>query len=780
MVSRTKIGSSFRGPVLYLYTGRRDQPTDKQPELLGFRGIDTGSTRQIIADFEMGRGANKRLVNAVWHVSLSFNPADAERLDSNRMLEIAEGYLKKMGLDKTQYLIMRHHDTPDNQHVHIIANRVDDAGKTIKDGKNYYRSREALRELSQEHGLTSPEKMRSKEQQPDRLYGTELARYELKQVLRKELATATKLPELEAALQAHGVKMRYYYTKAGEPLGISFGKEDVAFKGSELERHYSLAGIQRQLAANAQVQSQALMQPTPLESAKVVLPASGTPGSGLELTPALRPEAQAEVIAASVKVTVREAVTLLPDAKQLVAVAAAVRAHPLPAMDSQPVVNKPDLLPDFFQQPAAETLPFVLPATEAVPAVLPVTETTSLAQPVAQQSAEQQATELRAAEDVINSVRREQAFIAASERELEQLTQQGDYGSVAGLLATIAQAAQRVTDYETQAQATGSGQVLLAEYQAQEQAAEKIRLAKQEQERVEAVQIKLAEQARADEQGLVERAVAGVRRERALLETSEREIAYARWLGHPEKERQLRDEVIPKAEQRLADFQLQATTTPSGQQLLKEALTELETRDKATQLAGKVLGKLASKLGFIDYDEFNEKAVGVGYLLPLPAIGQRQQVVELSSMRLLDGPVINGQSISEVLEHAIRKEKHQQTEWRALREARGRYGIGNKEAVRVRVEPAQLPEIKRQLGNQAMPDATPGADGRIGVAIIYNPNGRTWSISRVVEQALASGGEVFERPEDTTRREQSTRADLSQVGITSDKQQEINPTQIER
>jgi hypothetical protein len=256
MVSNTQIGRSFAGVVLYQFTGRRDQPVDKKAEILGFRGVRTSSATEMIADFETGRLANPRLGNAVWHVSLSFNPTDASRLDSAQMLAIAEGYLEKMKLDKTQYVIVRHHDTPGNQHLHIIANRVDDEGKTIADGRNFYRSKEALRELIQEHGLTPPDKLRSEKQHPEKLQGSEATRYELRQALAQILTTATQLAEVEAALQAKGIEVRYHRNKAGEPTGISFAKAGVAFKGSALARHYSLTGIQKQLATTLHQQTQ--------------------------------------------------------------------------------------------------------------------------------------------------------------------------------------------------------------------------------------------------------------------------------------------------------------------------------------------------------------------------------------------------------------------------------------------------------------------------------------------------------------------------------------------
>ena len=255
MISRTTIGRSFGGVVRYQFEGRKEQPSDKKAEVLVAVGVRDDSAAHMSADFNRGRQLNPNLGQAVWHTSLSFNPDDAAKLDSIKMLAIAEGYVQKMGLDKTQYAIIRHHDQPDNQHLHIIANRVADDGQTIKDGQNFFRSKQVLKELIQEHGLTPPQGLRV-EKQHEPSDKAELAKYELRQALHQALATATDRPALLATLQAQQISAQEFTNKAGTVTGISFGKDGHVFKGSAVAREYSLAGLDKQLAAN-QVRQQA-------------------------------------------------------------------------------------------------------------------------------------------------------------------------------------------------------------------------------------------------------------------------------------------------------------------------------------------------------------------------------------------------------------------------------------------------------------------------------------------------------------------------------------------
>jgi Relaxase/Mobilisation nuclease domain len=254
MISRTTIGRSFAGLVRYQFEGRKDLPSDKQAEVLTAVGVRADSAAHMSTDFHRGRQLNPNLGQAVWHTSLSFNPDDAARLDSAKMLAIAEGYVQKMGLDKTQYTIIRHHDQPDNQHLHIIANRVGNDGQTIKDGQNFYRSKQALVELIQEHGLTPPKGLRPEKQHPAQLHGTDLAKHDIKEALRTVLATAADSKALREGLQAQAVTFQVFRTKEGKPAGISFEKDGQTFKGSEVHRSYSIAGIGKQLVANQTTQ----------------------------------------------------------------------------------------------------------------------------------------------------------------------------------------------------------------------------------------------------------------------------------------------------------------------------------------------------------------------------------------------------------------------------------------------------------------------------------------------------------------------------------------------
>ena len=92
------------------------------------------------------------------------------------MLKIAQDYIRMMGLDKTQYLIVRYYET-DKPHCHIVFNMVGDNGKRMESGRNRYRNIKVCEALTKRYRLALP-----KQEAPDfgKLHGVERAKAEIR------------------------------------------------------------------------------------------------------------------------------------------------------------------------------------------------------------------------------------------------------------------------------------------------------------------------------------------------------------------------------------------------------------------------------------------------------------------------------------------------------------------------------------------------------------------------------------------------------------------------
>lgn len=249
MIGKTTIGTSFGGCVRYQFEGHKNKGEEKKAEVLEAVGVRGESADRMIADFNRGRKLNPELGRAVWHTSISFNPDDAPQLTNEKMLAVAQDYVAGMGLDQTQYVLIRHHDQP-HPHVHLIANRVDNRGKTISDSHNYARSQALLQELSIKHGLTPVAERRPGKQRAEQLQGADLSRHQIRQVISQALSQCSTTQQFEQQLKTQGIGYQLRRNEAGKSVGISFSKDGHTFKGSAIDRKYSHDGLLRQIQAN--------------------------------------------------------------------------------------------------------------------------------------------------------------------------------------------------------------------------------------------------------------------------------------------------------------------------------------------------------------------------------------------------------------------------------------------------------------------------------------------------------------------------------------------------
>src|SRR5687768_14611596 len=119
MISKVIIGKTFYGACRYVCM---DQ---KRAVILETEGVRNYDHKLMAADFEMQHSLRPSLSKAVFHGILSFYPG--EKIEGEKMVEIAKEYLQQLGITETQYAITQHTDK-NHSHLHIIANLVNNKG----------------------------------------------------------------------------------------------------------------------------------------------------------------------------------------------------------------------------------------------------------------------------------------------------------------------------------------------------------------------------------------------------------------------------------------------------------------------------------------------------------------------------------------------------------------------------------------------------------------------------------------------------------------------------
>jgi hypothetical protein len=252
MIGKPIKGKSFGGCVRYVVN-------KKEAVILAAEGVSTQDAASITRDFNLQRLLNPALGNAVGHTVLSWSELDKPQLTNQRMIAIAENYMQQMGITDTQYIIVKHTDRQ-HPHVHIIFNRVNHNGKTIKDKNDYERNTKICRQLTEAYGLHIAKGKQKVNR--ERLKGNDQVRYRIFDAIKRSLRSAASWQKLEADLAQKGVTLHFKYKRGTEQVqGVSFEKDGIVFKGSALDRSMSLAGIEKQLRINAAAQQQQEIRP---------------------------------------------------------------------------------------------------------------------------------------------------------------------------------------------------------------------------------------------------------------------------------------------------------------------------------------------------------------------------------------------------------------------------------------------------------------------------------------------------------------------------------------
>lgn len=235
MIGKLKKGSSFGGCIRYV-TGK------DEAKIIASDGVLLGTNAEMTQSFELQRQLNPRIKKPVGHIALSFKPDDKPRLTDDFMAKIALEYMQMMGINDTQFIIVRHHNT-DNPHCHIVYNRINNEGKLISDAHDYRRNEQVTKVLKSKYGLTyGTDKSKTN---TCKLRNRERAKYEIHNVVKDVLKAAGSWQKFKNELAKRGVLLEFVYKdkERTKVQGIRFCKDGYSFKATQISREYSFVKL---------------------------------------------------------------------------------------------------------------------------------------------------------------------------------------------------------------------------------------------------------------------------------------------------------------------------------------------------------------------------------------------------------------------------------------------------------------------------------------------------------------------------------------------------------
>ena len=241
MIAQISSGEGFGGLVSYA-----NDILKKDTVIVASDGVSLTSNATITASFKAQAKARPSLRKFVGHISLSFSPDDKDKLDDQKIAEIAREYMRRMGIVNTQFVVFRHHDQP-HPHVHIVYNRVDNDGKAISGDSNFTKSAAITKALTREYGLTFG-KDKSKVRR-ERLTGKDAVKYRLYDEITAALEDCVTWQDFRKLLSAKGITFILIKNADGSVRGVTFTdiRQNITYAGSKIDRSLSFAKIDGQL-----------------------------------------------------------------------------------------------------------------------------------------------------------------------------------------------------------------------------------------------------------------------------------------------------------------------------------------------------------------------------------------------------------------------------------------------------------------------------------------------------------------------------------------------------
>ena len=208
------------------------------------------TAQELTAEFSESRKLKPNVSRAVYHTSLSL-PA-GEHLSHDKWNAVAGRYLEEMGFKGSQYLVVKHTDTP-HDHIHLVASRIRMTdGSVVSESRDYQRSEGVLRGIEKDYGLTRVTPSREVEHRAPSHGELELSRkgipstkLRLQALVDGAIVDRPTMTEFLGRMEARSVSVIPNRGKHGHISGVTFLLEGEPMKGSDLGRGYTWSGLQR-------------------------------------------------------------------------------------------------------------------------------------------------------------------------------------------------------------------------------------------------------------------------------------------------------------------------------------------------------------------------------------------------------------------------------------------------------------------------------------------------------------------------------------------------------
>lgn len=213
--------------------------------------------KDILSEFREVQSLNTRCENNTYTIVLSPDAAQV-KFSKDELLQLTRDHLKNLGLENNQYIAYVHNST-DEQHVHIIANRISLEGKAHSDSMIHKKAHESAEKLAKERGLYTAVEV--KQMKKDM---TKDLRQEISKAYTQCKNKATSIDHFQELMHNKGYDVNLTVNKQGNIQGFRILERQTGqdFKASEIGKNVRFADLNKKIEENKQTiqQAKAILQ----------------------------------------------------------------------------------------------------------------------------------------------------------------------------------------------------------------------------------------------------------------------------------------------------------------------------------------------------------------------------------------------------------------------------------------------------------------------------------------------------------------------------------------
>ena len=205
-----------------------------------------GTSKNIFEQMESNNSLNDKCLKPTFHIKIRMAPEDKGKLNNKNWIDISNAYANKIGFINNPFCVYIHEENTEREHIHIVASRIKPDNRAVSDSYTHYQNMDFCREIEKKYKLRLVQRALEKAKRHEKFIKDDKRMNLLAKKIALGIEQSDSIKDLVFHLKNAGIK-----TKISRGIGFT-DKDGVYYKGSSINRKYSLKGIENLLSYKQQ------------------------------------------------------------------------------------------------------------------------------------------------------------------------------------------------------------------------------------------------------------------------------------------------------------------------------------------------------------------------------------------------------------------------------------------------------------------------------------------------------------------------------------------------